>query len=138
MSLDSVRVALVTRMNGWTDAPVVWDGHRVPTAVEMAQAARTPWCRASIAQGDRAHATQSGTIRSAGLLFIQVFTDDGIGPKDARDLADSLAAHLDGHITGALVLRAAHMRDNLPGEAVTGPSDGWYQINVTVPWREYV
>lgn len=130
MSFDSVRVAFVTRLNAWTDAPIAWDGHTAPDAVRSAQAAKTPWCRVTIRDGDRSYAAHDGTVRHAGVLFVQVFTADGIGPKAARDLADSLAAHLDGYTSGALVCRAAALTN-------VGPSDGWQQINVTVPWRQY-
>lgn len=130
MSFDSVRVAFVTRLNAWADAPIAWDGHRVPPAVEAAQAAKDPWCRVTIRDGDRAFAVQSSAALHSGVLFVQIFTADGIGPKTSRDLADSLATHLDGYTDGALVCDAASL-DNV------GPSDGWYGVNVSVPWRIY-
>ncbi|MDX1464492.1 MAG: phage tail terminator-like protein [Halomonas sp.] len=130
MSFDSVRVAFVTRLNAWTDAPIVWDGHKVTDEAKAAKAAYSPWCRVTIQDGDRTFATQDNTALAAGTLFVQVFTRDGEGPDAARDLADSLAAHLDDYTAGALVCDAASV-----GNA--GPGDGWYQINVSVPWRVY-
>ncbi len=129
MTFDEIRIALQTRMVAWTDAPLAFDGHPAPPAVESAQAAKTPWCRVTIRDGDSGFATAGSTLRP-GVLFVQVFTADGIGDAPARQLASSLAAHLEGWTSGALRLEAATLTN-------VGPDNGWYQVNVSVPWRVY-
>lgn len=129
MTFDDIRIALQTRMIAWLDAPLAFDGHPSPPAVKTAQADKTPWCRVTIRDGDSGFATTASTLRP-GVLFVQVFTADGIGDALARQLASSLAAHLEGWTSGALRLEAATLTN-------IGPSDGWYQLNVSVPWRVY-
>ncbi len=129
MTFDQINDALLARMVAWTDAPLAFDGSPAPPAVETAQANKTPWCRVTVRDGDSGFATTASTLRP-GVLFVQVFTDDGIGAKTARQLADSLTAHLEGYVSGALRLEAATV-------TTVGPGDGYYQVNVSVPWRVY-
>lgn len=129
MTFDEIRQALQARMVAWTDAPLAFDGHPAPPAVKTAQDAKTPWCRVTIRDGSSGFATASNALRP-GVLFVQVFTADNLGDAPARQLATSLAAHLEGYATGALRLEAATL-DNV------GPDSLWYQVNVEVPWRVY-
>lgn len=129
MTFEQIRIALQTRMAAWTDAPLAFDGHPSPPAVVTAQANKTPWCRVTIRDGDSGFATTSSVLRP-GVLFVQVFTDDGIGDAPARQLATSLAAHIEGYVSGALRLEAASLTN-------VGPDGNWFQVNVSVPWRVY-
>jgi len=127
MTFDQVRVALETRMVAWADAPLAFDGRPAPPAVVTAQADKAAWCRVSIQDGNRDYATTGNLTEHSGVLFVQVFSEHA---PEARQIADSLAQHLDGYSSGALLCRASTIN-------VIGPEDGWYQINVQTPWRIY-
>lgn len=129
MTFDEIRIALETRMAAWTDEPLAFDGRPAPPTVTTAQSNNAPWCRVSIQDGDSAFATHDTLTRRAGVLFVQVFTAETAAPK-ARQVAGSLAAHLEGYTVDGLHCRAA-------SAAPVGPRDGYYQINVSVPWEVY-
>ncbi len=130
MTFEQIRLIVESRMAAWTDAPVAFDGAPAGPDVLGAQENKTPWVRLSIVDGDSftAGLGSSPCVRRTGIIFVQVFTNRDIGSRPARLIADSLAAHIQYYRQGGLESLAATVTR-------IGPSDGYYQINVSVPFR---
>lgn len=67
-------------------------------------------------------------IREVGTLIIQVFDRENAGTADLKRQADSLAQHFSCVLLDSLELLAPSIND-------VGVNDGFYQINVSIPYR---
>ena len=130
MTFSEIRAAIESRMATITGLPVAWDNLAISSGVATAQQDKAPWCRLTIQDGSSEFATHDTLTRRGGVVFVQVFTDERTGTATARQKADDVAALLQGYTTAGLRLRAASV-------ARVGPEDGWYQINVQVPFEVY-
>lgn len=88
------------------------------------------WCRITIQGGINTIGCISTRphTRQAGQVVVQLFDKENRGTKDLKMRADSLAKHLAYHTDGALELLAASVIN-------AGTHNGWYQLNVQVPYR---
>lgn len=88
------------------------------------------WCRVTITGGVNhiASVGDSPCVREVGTLIVQLFDRTNNGTQAIKSQADSLAVHLGCHILGKLELLA-------PSIINVGADNGFYQINVSVPYR---
>lgn len=132
MTLEQIRVAIATRLVGWTDAPIAWNGLPASPSVKAAQDAspKQPWIRVTILHGDGIPATLDDAVFRTGIIAIQVFTADNVGERPATALVDSLTTLLEHWRSGDLKTRQAN-----PGPV--NQADGWQQMNVNFPFVAY-
>tara|TARA_B100000700_G_scaffold189815_1_gene209176 strand:- start:43103 stop:43501 length:399 start_codon:yes stop_codon:yes gene_type:complete len=130
MTFDEIRIATESRLASWDGVPVAYDGVPNGPIVQAAIDAGEAWVRLTIQHGDSRTAGLGSTpeVRRPGLIQCQVFTPDNQGSAEAYQIADSLAAQLQYYRSGALETLAASVQR-------VGPSNGWYQINVSTPFR---
>lgn len=69
-------------------------------------------------------------VLEVGTLIVQLFTAENSGTVEIKTQADSLAKHLKAKQLERLELLA-------PSIINVGNSDGFYQVNVSVPYRYY-
>ncbi|MFG6139508.1 phage tail terminator-like protein [Halomonas sp. B23F22_10] len=136
MTFEQIRIAVESRLAEWPthgplpSAPVAFDSVPIGPSVKAAQDAKEPWVRCVIQHGDSRTAGigSQPCVRRTGLIMCQVFTAERIGSATAAQLADSLAEHLQYWQSGQFSTQAASVRR-------VGPQDGWFQYNVTTPFR---
>ena len=129
MTFEQLRIAVESRMAQWADAPIAFDGVPASPALQSAIDGKQPWVRLTINHGESFTASVSSKpeTRRTGLLQLQIFTAENQGSRPAALLADSLADHFEYWEGGKLTTEAASVQR-------IGPSDGWYQYNVSVPF----
>ncbi len=89
------------------------------------------WVRLNVLTGDSIVAGLAGSVnlyRNVGVIVVQVFVKEGEGVRVALLLADTAAAIFRGTQVDGVLYRA-------PSVERIGPSDGWYQINVNIPFQ---
>ena len=120
---NAARAILAARMATWTTTPIHWPN--TPPLTVTASA----WVRfAVISNGDAAAWITSGHPGfESGFVAAQVFVPSGSGDGTASALADSVAALFREYTSGQLSCGPATVR-------TVGDADGWYQINISVPW----
>ena len=130
MTFEQIRQAIEGRMAQWADAPIAFDGVPNSPALQAAIDAKDPWVRLTIQHGSSltAYIGDGPKARRTGLVMLQVFTAENKGSRPAAVLADSIAAHLEFYQDGQLETQAASVQR-------VGPSNGWYQYNVSLPFR---
>lgn len=70
----------------------------------------------------------AGYVRDTGVIAVQVFVSTDQGTKAAMDLVDLITPIFEHKRFDGILTRTASVN-------VVGPSDGWLQINVTIPFR---
>lgn len=132
MTFEQIRQAIADRMASWPDAPLEMDGWQRTKPVQDAIDAGQAWVRVVIQHGDSLTASLGADpgVRRTGLVMCQVFTADNQGSRSAMLLADSLAAHLEHYRDNHFLTRAASAQR-------VGPDNGYYQINLAVPFVAY-
>jgi len=130
MGFEDIRLAVESRLASWPDAPVAFDNVPTQPSVQAAIDAKEPWVRLTLAPGDTMTVAigDGPKARHTGLIMLQVFTDERIGSATAIGLADSLAQHIQYWQSGHLETQAASL-------SRVGSQNGWYQVNVTAPYR---
>lgn len=126
MGFDTGRKDVETRFqNYWgTTTEVLYDNMtRVPER-------GTPWVRLTINEGQSniIGIADTNLYRNLGVIIVQVFVPEGQGTASARQLADQAAAIFRGAQFGSGITCRAPQLANI------GVIDGWYQINVSVPF----
>jgi hypothetical protein len=100
--------------------------------IEFTPTTGSPWVRFSLRSAD---ASQVGFGSSAvrdrflGTVFVQVFTPIDQGASPALQIADDAAAALRRYSTTGLFTRTPLI------QAIGPTGDGWYQVNVSVPYQ---
>lgn len=130
MSFESIRIAVESKMAAWNGAPVAYDNVPASQAVLDAQAAKEPWIRVTINHGDSfvSGVGSEPCVRRTGLIAVQVFTAEDRSSRDAHLIADSLAEHLQFYRDGHFETLASSVQR-------VGPRDGYYQLNISTPFR---
>lgn len=132
MSFGTARNAINAAFDtAWADqTPVEW-----PNVEFTKPNPKSAWVRITV---DGNLAGQAGfgdgvLHRNSGLIFVQVFIPDNDGPADADTYAQSAANALQykriDHISGGRPLRTWGAT-----QRTVGNQDGWYQVNVTIPF----
>jgi len=130
MDFQEIQEAIEVKTAAWSVAPVAYDAAPAGSAVTTAQSNGDPWAALTIQHGGSATAGIGADPcpRRTGRIVIQVFTKDGTGSNKAHVLAASIAAHFEYWQSGGLSTQAASL-------SRVGPANGWYQVNVAVPFR---
>lgn len=119
---------LRTRFNtAWASrTPVAW-----PNVAFTPPSPQSIWCRFSLVEGDTIQTTfgaSTNNFRTPGTLFVQLFDKPGIGDAAILQKADEAAAIFRNWCGTNVRCRAPHMKN------IGATSDGWYQVNVNIPF----
>ena len=131
MSFENECALLEARFaTSWSTAtPIAWDN------VTYKPVAGTPFVRFRVINGFSSQKTTGPTplYRSDGIVNISIFANLGGGRKAADLYSDRAAGIFRGWSSSGLTCRAPYVTR-------FGEEDGWYQINVTVPYfrNEYI
>lgn len=89
----------------------------------------TSWVRLVVNPGVSEQVAMGATkqFRHSGLITVQVFTPVDKGSQAAFDLADDVSEIWRGASFSGIIAR-------VPSATVAGVRDGWFQINVDVPF----
>lgn len=129
MTFDEIRNTLESHLSG-VSVPIAWDNFPLSTWVKAAQRDGDPWIRVTVVPGATLHAGKASApiSRRTGLLTIQIFTKLNIGSGVAYGVCDELTPLLQYQLLGDLeTLELTVTR--------AGESNGYYQLNATVPFR---
>ena len=91
----------------------------------------TPFVRVTINWGNQRPASVGGAnniYRTVGVVQVQVFADEGTGPREALGIADNVVASLRGLTVSGVRLKGTTLQ-------TIGARRGWYQINATTPFE---
>jgi len=111
--------------SGWALTPVAYAN--VPFSPDMG----TPWVRLAVINGESETAGITGSapmVRDRGLVACQIFVDKNAGTDAALGYADAFLALFEHKRFDGILTYSGSV-------ATTGVSDGWYQLNVTIPFR---
>jgi len=125
VSFEALRESIETRFaDNWSETPVSYVN--VPFTPPAGN-----WVRLAILTGDGQAWGITGTaghVRDRGIIAIQVFVATDTGTKPAMDLVDAAKAIFEYQRFDGILTRAASVSS-------IGPTDGWLQTNVTIPFR---
>lgn len=127
MTLEDLRLVIMTRVADWGDAPLAFDNLPTPPAVASAQKSGDPWVFVTINDGDGVLRNFDNDVARTGLVILQVFAGRNKGERPARVVASSLCDHLEHYRSGGLVMRQAN-----PSRA--GDNKGHFQLNINIPF----
>jgi len=86
------------------------------------------WVRLNISSAESFRAAvKQKFYRHPGLVVVQVFVEKDKGNGLAVQYGDSIASIFRGATGGGILFRAATVRE-------IGPTEGWYQVNVEIPF----
>ena len=127
---EDIRAAVEVHASEWKDAPLDLDAVPKEKTLSASIDDKGAWCRLTINHGVSMTAGigSAPCVRRTGLIDIQVFTPEHKGSSPAAKLADRLAEHWEYWQKGHISTQAASVRR-------IGSSDGWYQYNVSIPFR---
>lgn len=122
MGFQAAQSAIETLFNtSWTHTLIARDG------VDFDPRSLNEWVRFSVREAAANQAsigTQNQLYRYYGVLFVQIFTKNGLGSGRAKELADLVTP-----IFRSKIVNGIHYR--VPVVTTVGPSDAWYQVNVS-------
>ncbi len=129
-TFEGIRLVIETRLSTWDGVPVEYDGAPKSQDLIAAIDAKQSWVRCTILHGSSftAGVGSSPCVRRTGLIMMQILTPEDRGSRPAAVLADSIAQHFEYYQQGQFETQAASVQR-------IGPSDDWYQYNVSVPFR---
>lgn len=138
MTPHQVRNRLLSHATAWVGYPQAYDGIKASSDVRAAQDAKSPWVRCTIASGESFIAClgERPEDRHTGVVFLQVFTKE---PEVASTM-ELPSGIIGSEIASSLYEHWRHRQlDGVetltPSQQIIGPLDGYYQINVSVPYR---
>lgn len=122
MGFQSTQALIETLFSSnWSHTNISYDG--VPFDPRLLE----EWVRIAVREGSGNQASIGSTnpmFRYNGVIFVQVFTKNSIGSGRALELADLVTP-----IFRSKFLNGIHY--GVPVVARIGPSDAWYQVNVS-------
>ena len=122
MGIDADRQTIEGMLfNNWATTDIAWDG------VDYTPEAGTSWISLSILPGEDQSSTM-GSYKHIGVLTIQIFTPEHEGSAVARGYADTLSGIFRKVEQSGIVFK-------MPTTTRVGASNGWYQMNVSVPYH---
>ena len=128
MSWANERQAIESRLAAaWTTTPIRYEN--VPFAQQT-----TPYVALFIldGQGDQISLGTPALRRWVGIIVVQVFVPQDTGTQLARSYADTIGAVFDRaqFSSGS----SGMIRCRIPSVTVVGITNGWSQLNVTIPF----
>ena len=88
-----------------------------------------PWVRFTITEGESFQSAITPEFRHPGVIIVQVFTPDGQGDGEARAIADDVVSAFQGVTDAGIIYRAGSVN------VIGADGNGWYQINVSIPFQ---
>lgn len=130
---NTIRDRFVTQFHAARSEPITFQNwgqfYQKDGSIETTKPNGSAWVRLSIQNGDsRQVATVGDKWRHPGVLIVQVFTPVGQGDKEALIIADAVVSVFQGVTVSGIRFRATSIN-------AVGPSDGWYQVNVTTDFE---
>jgi len=128
MSFADERKAIESRMAAaWTTTPIRWEN--VPFA-----ATSTPYVALFIldGEGNQVSLGSPALRRWVGIIVVQIFVQQDTGTQLARSYADTIGAIFDRAQFSSG--NSGMIRCQTPSINNVGVTNGWNQINVTVPF----
>lgn len=109
--------------DNFSACPVAWPNESFVTP------SQTAWARFNVMDNVSAYdgIGTGAPIRRDGMVIVQVFTPADTGTAESEQIADSIKSALEGLVSNAIHFGAANRRP-------IGNYDGWYQVNVTIPY----
>lgn len=129
-TFESIRLAIERRLAIWDGVPVEYDGAQQSPALKAAIEAKQPWVRCTILSGNSntVGVSDKPCVRRSGLVSLQIFTPEHAGSAPALRIADSLGPYFEHYQSGHFETQAVSLQR-------IGPQNGWYQVNLTAPYR---
>ncbi len=124
MSFESARQYIEEHFSsGWLDTSIAYEN------VSFSPEEGTPWVRLTILDADSRQVSMGSTklYRNNGVIVVQIFVPENTGTGDARSMADQVAAIFRGTQFNGITCRA-------PSPRRVGTANGWYQLNVSIPF----
>lgn len=122
MGIESDRAIIEQLLaSNWATTDIAWDN------VQYVPVIGTSYITAKIASGEDQFSTVQ-SYKQIGLLVIQIFVPENVGSATARGYADTLAGFFRRVSQSGIDFR-------LPTTTIVGISNGWYQINLSVPYH---
>lgn len=125
--LNQARIILATHMrDSWTKTEIAW-ANTPPKTIE-----NKCWVRFTVLGGaqDVPCIGPQSPLTEKGFAVVQVFAPGGAGDGMAGQLADEAARLFRRFESGPLFC-------GVPEKKTVGTVNGWFQINVSVPWEIY-
>jgi len=119
--LATARAKLAARMATWTTTPICWPNTPPLTSLNV------PWVRFHVLAGGELGYVTEGPVFEDGWCVVQCFAPSGSGDGTVSTYADAIASLFRRYQSGTLIC-------GTPKKVTVGDSDGWYQINVKIPW----
>lgn len=125
MSNATARRDIENRFNdNWATTKIAWDNvHFVPPSGEA-------WVAFHVFEdaSNRVNIGMPGIHRTSGTIVVNVMVPENTGTNTARGYADTIAAIFRDAVFNGITCREATVTN-------AGVNEGWYQINVTIPFQ---
>ncbi len=125
MSWANERQSIESRLSAnWSTTPIAWEN------VDFEPPDNSSWIRATILNGETIYDRFSSKKRHLGIISIQIFSPLNQGASTARSYADTIKSIFDGQEFGGVSCQASSIVN-------VGNLNGWYQLNLNVPFSRY-
>lgn len=98
----------------------------------------SPWLSVQVNFGDNAYYTlqapTAGTNRQSGVVVVDIFSDVGVGAASAFTIAERVKDLFDRKTVSGVIFDAA----SGPSQIVSGLSDSFFQVQVSVSFDAYL
>lgn len=132
MTFEQIRNIVITRMTQWTGIPASSVDYPNPPQ-PFNPAGKTIWARLADIPGlsSTPEVGLSPCVRRTGIIIVQLFVPSYKGTLAITRAADTLVQHFEFFSEGGFDCFAA-------SSAVIGDDgNGWYQVNIQVPYRAH-
>jgi hypothetical protein len=134
MTFEQIRNIVITRMTQWAGIPAA-DVDYPNNLKPFDPAGRDIWARLADVPG-LSSAPEVGIgpcVRRTGVIVIQLFVPPYKGTLAITRAADTLAQHFEFYSDPGVPFDCFAASTNVIGD----DGQGWYQVNVSVPYRAY-
>lgn len=119
---DALQIIETHIQDNWTGSSVCWDNTKFDAT------GKPSWLRPTVQFGESRKLDLLKRERTVGVLIIQVFVPLFSGLRGATQLADQIAALFRSVTVNTIVFK-------VPSQTRVGDTkDGWFQVNVTIPF----
>ena len=120
------------------DVPVIYDNTPQGQSgdAQDAQKNKTPWFRCCVRQGSGRAVSSGLTVvrRYTGMCILNMFLEQGQGTRTGWGWVENIIDHILDKAYGKET-RVTHLLVRTPSPTIIGQSEGWYQINLSIPFQ---